>query len=281
MHSDRIRSAVECGNGGASADLFSEAATFCSPVLFKPYQGRDQVVEPPTGGRAGARAWLRVPYVHPLKDPHDRGRDPRNSQPWYDREQDPGTDKLTFDEDGMLTELKVMIRLASALQLVGVKMAEEFRNVGLPPAELSSIRLRWPRPLGTRRLRRTPEPQAQPNGGETGSIIGGRTSSWPPGSVFLMRSRWRYVAPVTTHTETLEQPIAQFDATEYAEEEVWHVFEGRSTSRSTMAVRRASRSGRGRARRRAPRSPHAQFSAGGRRRSPVRTTVGGLDRGGG
>jgi len=32
----------------------------------------------------------------------------------------------------MITELKVMIRPASALQLVGAKMAEEFRRAGLP-----------------------------------------------------------------------------------------------------------------------------------------------------
>ena len=49
-----------------------------------------------------------------------------------DGKQIEGIDKLTFDEDGMITELKVMIRPASALQLVGAKMAEEFRSVGLP-----------------------------------------------------------------------------------------------------------------------------------------------------
>ncbi len=58
-------------------------------MLFKPYEGRDQV--------------LRVE----------------------------GIDKLTFDADGLITELKVMIRPASALQLVGARMAEEFPKVGL------------------------------------------------------------------------------------------------------------------------------------------------------
>ena len=42
-----------------------------------------------------------------------------------------GIDKLTFDEDGLITELKVLIRPASALQLVGARMAEEFPRVGL------------------------------------------------------------------------------------------------------------------------------------------------------
>jgi hypothetical protein len=42
-----------------------------------------------------------------------------------------GIDKLTFDEEGLITELKVMIRPGSALQLVAPKMAEEFPRVGL------------------------------------------------------------------------------------------------------------------------------------------------------
>ena len=42
-----------------------------------------------------------------------------------------GIDKLTFDEDGLITELKVMIRPASALQVVGARMAEEFPRLGL------------------------------------------------------------------------------------------------------------------------------------------------------
>jgi hypothetical protein len=42
-----------------------------------------------------------------------------------------GIDKLTFDDSGLITELKVMIRPASALQLVGVKMADEFPKIGL------------------------------------------------------------------------------------------------------------------------------------------------------
>ena len=40
-------------------------------------------------------------------------------------------DKLTFDNDGRITELKVMIRPASALQAVGARMVEEFERLGL------------------------------------------------------------------------------------------------------------------------------------------------------
>jgi hypothetical protein len=48
-----------------------------------------------------------------------------------DGKQVEGIDELNFDEEARITELKVMIRPASALQLVGAKMAEEFPRVGL------------------------------------------------------------------------------------------------------------------------------------------------------
>jgi hypothetical protein len=43
----------------------------------------------------------------------------------------PGVRERHWREDGLITELKVLIRPASALQLVGVKMADEFERVGL------------------------------------------------------------------------------------------------------------------------------------------------------
>ena len=45
-----------------------------------------------------------------------------------------GIDKLTFDEDGRIAELKVMLRPASALQVVGARMGEEFARLGLAPS---------------------------------------------------------------------------------------------------------------------------------------------------
>ena len=68
--------------------------------------------------------------MHQLEDPHDRVAILEFATE-VDGKQVEGIDKLTFDEDGLITELKVMIRPASALRLVGAKMAEEFRRVGL------------------------------------------------------------------------------------------------------------------------------------------------------
>jgi len=68
--------------------------------------------------------------VHQLEDPDDRVAILEFATE-VDGKQVEGIDKLTFDEDGLITELKVMIRPASALQLVGTRMAEEFPKVGL------------------------------------------------------------------------------------------------------------------------------------------------------
>jgi ketosteroid isomerase-like protein len=45
MLSDRFRAAVEQRNVDQLPELFHENAAFVSPVLFKPYEGRAQVLK--------------------------------------------------------------------------------------------------------------------------------------------------------------------------------------------------------------------------------------------
>jgi hypothetical protein len=130
MFSDRFRVAVEHGNLDQAAHLFSEDAVFRSPVLFKPYEGRDQVVKVPRAAERVLGLGGEFRYVHQLEDPDDRIA-MLEFATIMEGNQAEGIDKLTFDTGGMITELKVMIRPASALQLVGAKMAEEFPKVGL------------------------------------------------------------------------------------------------------------------------------------------------------
>src|ERR1700733_7970904 len=130
MLSDRFRAAIEHGNVDEAAELFTEDARFRSPVVFKPYLGKDQVAK---GLQAAERVLAlsgEFRYVHQLEDPDDRVAILEFATV-VDGKQVEGIDKLTFDEAGMITELKVMIRPASALQRVGAKMAEEFPKVGL------------------------------------------------------------------------------------------------------------------------------------------------------
>ena len=43
MHSDAFRAAAEAKDFGAAEELFAEDAVFRSPVVYKPYEGRDQI----------------------------------------------------------------------------------------------------------------------------------------------------------------------------------------------------------------------------------------------
>jgi ketosteroid isomerase-like protein len=130
MLSDRFRAAVEHGNIDHVHELFREDAVFRSPVLFKPYEGRDQVVKVLRAAERVLGIGGSFRYVHQLEDPGDRVAMLEFATE-IDGKQIEGIDKLTFDADGRITELKVMIRPASALQLVGAKMAQEFPRVGL------------------------------------------------------------------------------------------------------------------------------------------------------
>jgi hypothetical protein len=130
MLSDRFRAAVEQARLEQLPDLFREDAVFRSPVLFKPYEGRDQVLKVLRAAEQVLGIGGPFRYVHQLEDAGDRVAMLEFATE-VDGKQIEGIDKLTFDEDGLITELKVMIRPASALQLVGARMAEEFPKVGL------------------------------------------------------------------------------------------------------------------------------------------------------
>ena len=130
MLSDRFRAAVEDGNVDQASELFRADATFRSPVLFKPYEGREQVLKVLHAAEQVLGLGGNFRYLHQLEDPGDRVAILEFATE-VDGKQVEGIDKLTFDQDGLIAELKVMIRPASALQLVGAKMAEEFPRVGL------------------------------------------------------------------------------------------------------------------------------------------------------
>jgi hypothetical protein len=130
MLSDRFRDAVEHGTVNQAEPLFAEDAVFRSPVLFKPYEGRDRVVKVLRAAERVLGVDGEFRYVHQLEDPEDRVAVLEFATTVEGREVE-GVDILTFDDEGMISEFKVMIRPASALQLVGAKMAEEFGKVGL------------------------------------------------------------------------------------------------------------------------------------------------------
>jgi SnoaL-like domain len=130
MLSAGFRSAVEERNVDQAPELFHEDAVFRSPVVFKPYEGRDQVLRVLQAAERVLGVGDKFRYLHQLEDPADRVAILEFATE-VDGKQVEGIDKLTFDQDGLITELKVMIRPASALQVVGARMAEEFPRRGL------------------------------------------------------------------------------------------------------------------------------------------------------
>lgn len=130
MLSDRFRAAVEAGDTEAAAQLFSEDAVFRSPVLFKPYEGRDRVAKVLRAAERVLGVGREFRYLHQLEDSEERVA-MLEFETRVDDKQVEGIDKLTFDAEGRITELKVLIRPASAIQVVAVRMAEEFAKVGL------------------------------------------------------------------------------------------------------------------------------------------------------
>jgi hypothetical protein len=127
MLSDRFRAAVEQGDVRLARELFHEDATFRSPVVFRPYEGRERVMAVLQAaervlGRSG-----NFRYLHQLENSGDRVAILEFATD-VDGKQVEGIDKLTFDEAGLITELTVMIRPASALQAVGAQMAQAFQR---------------------------------------------------------------------------------------------------------------------------------------------------------
>jgi hypothetical protein len=130
MLSDRFRAVVEERDMDRASELFHENAVFRSPVVFKPYEGRDQVLKVLRAADQVLATGGQFHYLHQLEDPDDRVAILEFATE-VDGKQIEGVDKLTFDGDGLITEFKVMLRPASALQVVGERMAAEFSKVGL------------------------------------------------------------------------------------------------------------------------------------------------------
>src|SRR5438270_12162401 len=101
MLSARFRTAVEEGNVEQVPELFDEDAIFRSPVLFKPYEGRVQVLKVLQAAERALGLTERFRYVHQLEDPNDRVAILEFATE-VDGKQVEGIDKLTFDEDGRI-----------------------------------------------------------------------------------------------------------------------------------------------------------------------------------
>jgi hypothetical protein len=122
VRSDAFRAAAEAKDFGAADDLFAEDAIFRSPVVFKPYEGRDAIKV------------LLGAIVHVLEDfrylEHVETGDvavlffearvgDRTVQ---------GVDILKFGAGGLIVEMTVMVRPMSGLNAVAEAMRRQLEG---------------------------------------------------------------------------------------------------------------------------------------------------------
>jgi hypothetical protein len=130
MLQDRFVDAVHAQDGDAIREALAEDVRFWSPVVFKAYEGK------PVVGTILAEGAMKVfedfSYVHRLEDPEARVATLIFRAKVSGRELD-GLDLLHFDSDGLIDEMKVMVRPLSGTNALAEAMGKRFEELGLTP----------------------------------------------------------------------------------------------------------------------------------------------------
>lgn len=124
MLSDAFTSAVESWDRDAIRAALADEVTFRSPVVFKPYEGRDATLAVLD---AVSRVFEDFTYI-------DRIEGARTAALIFraqvgDREVE-GLDHLTFDDEGRITELRVMVRPMTGMQALAEAMQRRLEALG-------------------------------------------------------------------------------------------------------------------------------------------------------
>ena len=108
-------------------DILAENVLFYSPVLFKPQQGK--VIT-----KAYLTAAFRIFHkagFHYVKELVDKGQAVLEFNAEIDGVLFDGVDIISWNEEGKITEFKVMIRPFRAIEKVGEKMREQLSNMSV------------------------------------------------------------------------------------------------------------------------------------------------------
>ncbi len=122
----RFERAVEARDPDEMVAALAPDVTFRSPVVFAPYEGRDAVM---VVLGAVLEVFEDFRYVHRLEA--DGAVALIFKARVGDRELD-GLDLLQLDEDGLVTELTVMVRPISGINALAAAMAEQLQRMGVP-----------------------------------------------------------------------------------------------------------------------------------------------------
>ena len=130
MLHDRFVDAVHARDPEAVKAALAPDVRFFSPVVFKAYEGRDVVGLILTEG--AMKVFEDFEYVHRLEDAEARVATLIFRARVGERAVD-GLDLLTFDDEGLIGELKVMTRPLSGTNALAAAMGERFEALGLTP----------------------------------------------------------------------------------------------------------------------------------------------------
>ena len=128
MKSDAFRQAAEAKDFSQVDELFAEDVVFRSPVVFKPYEGRDTV-----NVLLGAIAQVFEDFRYLEHVENDNVAVLMFQATAGDREVQ-GVDILKFGDDDRIVEMTVMLRPASGLMAVAERMKQLLEAAGAAPA---------------------------------------------------------------------------------------------------------------------------------------------------
>jgi SnoaL-like domain len=117
---ERWHEVVRTRNPALLNQLLAEDATFHSPILFTPQQGRDLVALYLTG----AMHVIANPTFRYVREIADDNNVVLEFETEIDDVHVNGVDIITFDEQGLISDFKVMVRPLKAVNVVHRRMAE-------------------------------------------------------------------------------------------------------------------------------------------------------------
>ena len=123
MLSDRFRAAAESNDFSALEAIFAEDVIFRSPVVFKPYQGRDAVAMLLA---AVGQVFEDFRYTAQVETADTAAL--AFSARAGDRELD-GIDLLRFDDEGKVCEMAVYVRPLSGVNALAAAMQRQLGGV--------------------------------------------------------------------------------------------------------------------------------------------------------
>jgi hypothetical protein len=124
MQSDRFRQAAEAKDFSAIDELFAEQVVFRSPVVFKPYEGREAVAM-----LLGAVSQVFEDFRYTDQVETGDAAALAFSARVGDRELD-GIDFLHFDSEGRINRMEVYVRPMSGVNALAEAMQRKLEEVG-------------------------------------------------------------------------------------------------------------------------------------------------------